>query len=168
MRGGMQRSKAPAIACCVAEHLETFLAEARERHERGLPDYVEKELREYLKCGILAHGFLRAMSVVWQEHAGRAVVQEARRVPIVQRTTDVGTAAHLTMHVLPDIPLRQCVLSVPFELRLLLARDPRALTAVGRIFVQEIFRWHRESASMAGLRRVQGGALCFRNASEEA
>jgi len=36
----------------VAEHLETFLAEAREKHERGLPDYVEKELREYLKCGI--------------------------------------------------------------------------------------------------------------------
>lgn len=44
----------------VAEHLETFLAEAREKHERGLPDYVEKELREYLKCGILANGFLRA------------------------------------------------------------------------------------------------------------
>jgi glycogen debranching enzyme len=72
-----------------------------------------------------------------------------------------GTAAHLTMHVLPDTPLRQWVLSVPFELRLLLARDPRALTAVGRIFVQEIFRWQRESAGMAGLRRVQGGAICF-------
>ena len=36
-------------------------AEAREKHERGLPGYVEKELREYLKCGILAHGFLRTM-----------------------------------------------------------------------------------------------------------
>jgi hypothetical protein len=34
--------------------------------------------------------------------------------------------------------MRQWVLSVPFELRLLLARDPRALTAVGRNFVQEI------------------------------
>jgi hypothetical protein len=65
------------------------------------------------------------------------------------------------MHVLPDMPLRQWVLSVPFELRSLLARDPRALTAVGRIFVQEIFRWQRESAGMAGLRRVQGGAICF-------
>ena len=44
----------------VAEHLETFLAEAREKHERALLQYVERELREYLKCGILAHGFLRA------------------------------------------------------------------------------------------------------------
>ena len=49
-----------------------------------------------------------------------------------------GTAAHLTDHVVPEVPLRQWVFSGPFELRLLLARDPRALTAVGRIFVQEI------------------------------
>ena len=26
----------------------------------GVPDHVEKELRSYLKCGILAHGFARA------------------------------------------------------------------------------------------------------------
>ena len=42
------------------------------------------------------------------------------------------------------MPLRRWVLPVPFELRLLLARDPHVLTAVGRIFVQEIFRWQRE------------------------
>jgi len=72
-----------------------------------------------------------------------------------------GTAAHLTMHVIPDVPVRQWVLSVPFELRLLLARDARALTAVGRIFVQQIFRWQRECAGIAGLRRVRGGAICF-------
>ena len=33
----------------VANHLETFLSETREKHDRGLPNYVEKELREYLK-----------------------------------------------------------------------------------------------------------------------
>jgi len=32
----------------VAAHLESFLAEARETHERALPQYVERELREYL------------------------------------------------------------------------------------------------------------------------
>jgi selenocysteine lyase/cysteine desulfurase len=40
----------------VAEHLEAFLAEAREKHERALPQYVERELREYLKCGISTTG----------------------------------------------------------------------------------------------------------------
>jgi hypothetical protein len=71
------------------------------------------------------------------------------------------TAAHLTDRVVTDAPLRQWVLSVPFELRLLLARDPRALTAVGRIFVQEIFRWQRERAGIAGLLRSRCGAICF-------
>ncbi|HEY1537035.1 MAG TPA: transposase, partial [Polyangiaceae bacterium] len=57
--------------------------------------------------------------------------------------------------------LRQWVLSVPFELRLLLARDPHVLTAVGRIFVQEIFRWQRERAGLSGLRSTASGAVCF-------
>ena len=62
---------------------------------------------------------------------------------------------------MPEVPLRQWVLSVPFELRLLLARDPRALTAVGRIFVQEIFRSQRERARRSGLRSTASGAVCF-------
>jgi hypothetical protein len=72
-----------------------------------------------------------------------------------------GTAVHLVDHVLPDVPLRQWVLSVPYELRLLLARDPRTLSATGRIFVEEIFRWQRERARFHGLRGVRGGALSF-------
>jgi hypothetical protein len=71
------------------------------------------------------------------------------------------TAAHLTDEVIPEVPLRQWVLSVPFELRLLLARDPHVLTAVGRIFVQEIFRWQRERAGLSGLRSTASGAVSF-------
>ena len=65
------------------------------------------------------------------------------------------------MRVIPEVPLRQWVLSVPFELRLLLAREPRALTAVGRIFVQEIFRWQRERAALSAIRATASGAVCF-------
>jgi hypothetical protein len=79
-----------------------------------------------------------------------------------------ATAAHLTDRVLPDVPLRQWVLSVPFELRLLLAKRADALSAVGRIFVQEILRWQRAQArisdhSLATLpaSKVRGGAICF-------
>ena len=42
----------------LAENLETFLDRARtEDHE--LPWYVEKELREYLACGVMGRGFVR-------------------------------------------------------------------------------------------------------------
>ena len=40
----------------VQAELETFLARAR---DRPLPRFVERELRGFLACGILAHGFLR-------------------------------------------------------------------------------------------------------------
>jgi predicted RNA-binding Zn-ribbon protein involved in translation (DUF1610 family) len=44
----------------VREHLETFLAEARLRGGgEGLPGFVERELREFLTCGVLAEGFAR-------------------------------------------------------------------------------------------------------------
>ena len=44
----------------VREHLETFLAEARHRGGgEGLPLFVERELREFLTCGVLARGFAR-------------------------------------------------------------------------------------------------------------
>ena len=43
----------------VREHLETFLATVREERGKDLPRYVEEELRRYLRCGVLAHGFLR-------------------------------------------------------------------------------------------------------------
>ena len=42
----------------VREQLETFLCQARER-DRPLPRFVERELRGYLECGILARGFVR-------------------------------------------------------------------------------------------------------------
>jgi hypothetical protein len=44
----------------VREHLETFLRAAAERAEgAGLPHFVEQEFRNFLTCGILAHGFAR-------------------------------------------------------------------------------------------------------------
>ena len=44
----------------VREHLETFLAEAaRAAGGTHLPEFVEREFRDFLTCGVLAHGFAR-------------------------------------------------------------------------------------------------------------
>src|SRR5919197_3730625 len=44
----------------VADHLETFLTSLdADPDAKGLPAYVERELYDYLQCGILARGFLR-------------------------------------------------------------------------------------------------------------
>ncbi len=80
-----------------------------------------------------------------------------------------AAAAHITDALLPEVPVRQWVLSVPFELRLLLARNAAALSAVGRIFVREISRWQCEQAgaspqhgkSRPDSLQFRGGAICF-------
>ena len=45
----------------VQHHLETFLAEAHEADPMGwgVPSWVERDFRSYLRCGTLAHGFAR-------------------------------------------------------------------------------------------------------------
>ena len=146
----------------VAQHLETFLDEVHDHYDKPLPAYVEKELREFMKCGLLPYGFLRARcKTCGQEllvplsckRRGVCCSCNARRM--------CATAAHLTDRVIPDVPLRQWVLSVPYELRLLLARNADALSAVGRIFVQEILRSQRQQAQTRRLAHTRGAAVLF-------
>ncbi len=61
------------------------------------------------------------------------------------------TAAHLVDRVFPRVPVRQWVLSLPWEVRYILARDAKLLTGALRIFTGEVFRHLRRQA---GVRRA--------------
>ena len=52
-------------------------------------------------------------------------------------------AANNVDHILPDQPLRQWVLTLPFELRARLAYDGELLGAVSRVFVDSVLGWYR-------------------------
>ena len=73
------------------------------------------------------------------------------------------TAAHLVDHVLPDVPYRQWVLSVPPPLRYLLAYDKELVSKVVGFFVGAIGSWQRHQAKLRyGLARcgdLQTGAV---------
>jgi hypothetical protein len=101
----------------VQQELETFLAGAHAR-ERPVPRFVARELRAFLRCWILAHGFVRAHCdscgldrVVAFSCKGRGFCPSCGG----RRMAD--TAARLVDRVLPEVPLRQWVLSLPFALR---------------------------------------------------
>jgi hypothetical protein len=143
----------------VAEHLETFLAEARERHDKGLPKYVEKELREYLDCGIVSRGYVLGVCSSCGRQLFVPLSCKKRACPSCNARRMYNGAAHLVDHVIPDVPVRQYVLSPPFELRLLLAQRADAFTALTHIFVHQVFRWQRERAREAGLKHAQCGAV---------
>jgi hypothetical protein len=113
----------------------------REAAERHVPGYVEEELRGYLECGLLCFGFARAVCmncrtgfVVAFSCKGRGVCPSCNGRHMAQ------TAAHLADHIIPPVPVRQWVISVPKRLRGMLADRPRAVAALTKIFLDEIER----------------------------
>ena len=160
----------------VRENLEGFLTRARSR-ERVVPRFVERAFRTFLRCGILAHGFVRVHCdacghdrLVGFSCKGRGVCPSCggRRM--------AELAAHMVDRVFPEVPVRQWVLTLPFALRYRLAYDARLAAAVDRAFVAAVFaslarrarglgRGRRPSGSA---RRLRGGAVTFVQRSGDA
>jgi hypothetical protein len=67
------------------------------------------------------------------------------------------TAAHLVDHVIPRVPTRQWVLSLPRGIRYLLAYDSKLSSQVLRIFTTAVRGWYRREAKKRhALRTVKG------------
>ena len=96
----------------IARHVETWLAE-RNLGDKPVAAYVEAELRGYLRCGICP------------SCNGRRMAQ---------------TTARLVDHVIPPVPVRQWVVSVPKRLRWFLGERSADVAAITRIFMSEVQR----------------------------
>jgi hypothetical protein len=67
-------------------------------------------------------------------------------------------AAHLVDRVVPDVPIRQYVLSLPFELRRLAAFKQDVLGAFVKIFIDAVSARYRTRAKLEG---AEVGAITF-------
>jgi hypothetical protein len=45
------------LHCFVRDHLEEFLLWTEEHFEKPLPRYVQREMRRFVRCGRLEHGW---------------------------------------------------------------------------------------------------------------
>jgi hypothetical protein len=146
----------------VQDELETFLARAQAR-ERPVPRFVERELRGFLRCGILAYGFVR----VHCDECGldRVVAFSCKGrgfCPSCGGRRMADTAAHLVDQVLPEVPMRQWVLSLPFALRYRLAYDAALTSAVLGVFVRAVLAaLRRRARKLWSVPRGQCGAITF-------
>ncbi len=146
----------------VREQLEPFLSRARAR-ERPVPHFVEQELRAFLRCGILAHGFLRLRC----DDCGhdRLVAFSCKRrgfCPSCGGRRMADTAAHLVDRVLPEAPVRQWVLTLPYPLRYRCAYDRELASQVLRAFLRSLFaELRRRIRRHWGVRAEQCGAVTF-------
>jgi hypothetical protein len=146
----------------VAEHLETFLARQAER-DRPVPGFVEREFRAYLECGILAHGFLRVHCDACGADRLVAFACKGRGFcPSCTGRRMAETAAHLVDRVIPEVSVRQWVLSVPFALRYRLAYDKALVRDVLQIFARAVFgSLRRRARDTEEIRDSQCGAVTF-------
>src|SRR6266568_3230842 len=129
-----------------------FLAAARERsaHGRGLPAFVERELRAYLDCGILARGFARVRCPDCGFERLVAFSCKAHVCPSCATRRMEDGADHLVRNVLPPVPVRQWVLSLPRRVRFLAARRPALASRLLAVFTRAVFAWQRRSARRLG------------------
>ena len=143
----------------VRAHLKTFLAEMEQRGDgAGLPGFVISEFERYLACGILAHGFARVRCSSCGNEMLVAFSCKGRGFcPSCTTRRMQGTATHLLDRVLPHVPMRQWVLSLPRWARFLLARDPQLITRALDIALRAIFSLQRRRARRTGARAARTG-----------
>ncbi len=146
----------------VREDLESFLERSR---SAGAPvaRFVEREVRAYLECGVLAHGFLH----VHCDACGhdRLVAFSCKRrgfCPSCGGRRMADTAAHLVDRILPEVPVRQWVLTLPYPLRYRCAWNARLTSEVLRCFLRAVFADYRRRAKRdLGVSRGACGSVTF-------
>ena len=146
----------------VQQNLESFLASAREQG-RVVPRFVERELRSYLECRILAHGFIRVRcDDCGRERLVAFSCKSRGFCPSCGARRMSETAAHLVDRVFPEVPVRQYVLSLPFALRTRLAFDQTLCSEVLGIFMRSVFAsLRRRARKTLTASRLYCGSVCF-------
>ena len=126
-----------------------------------LPKFIKKEFDEFLKCGILSHGFLRTQCQSC--HHERLVAFSCKRrgfCPSCGARRMAESAAHLADEVFPKKPLRQWV-SFPFQMRFLFAKDPKVMGEVLTIVHRAISTYLIKKVGLTKKSGAKTGSVTF-------
>jgi len=145
----------------ISEHLEPFLREAAEAGEGvGLPQFVEREFREFLTCGAFEHGFARfRCEGCAREHLVPFSCKGRGWCPSCGGRRMTERAAHLVDEVLPRVPVRQWVLTVPYRLRYLMAWDHGLSRAVLGVYARVLLDLYARAARARGIGDARTGSV---------
>ena len=117
-----------------------------------MPGFVSRALRCYLQCGRLEFGFCRLKCGDCAHELAVAFSCKGRGFcPSCLGRRMADGAAHLVDHVVPDVPVRQFVLTLPPAVRMLCAFRPDALSLTIGAFMRAVFAFQRRRARHAGL-----------------
>jgi hypothetical protein len=150
-----------ALFQVMQQHLLTFEQQWTDQADGGtLPSFVTDELHDFLGCGILARGLAQLFCPTCYERYVVAWSCKGRGFcpSCGGRRMNAG-ALTLVDHVLPEMPIRQFVLTVPFPLRFPLAFDGKLLSQVLRIFTDTVAANYRKRLADRGIPSGQYGAV---------
>lgn len=154
----------PELTPCykiLQEELNTFTAD-RQAEGRPLPDYVLEEFEAYLKCGILSYGFIRLKcSDCTEEKIVAFSCKKRGFCPSCCAKRTAEAATHLTDHVLPHVPYRQFVVSIPIPMRYWLQSNRKLCAHVHKLVIREIHRYYVRKAKEAGIKDPKPGSISF-------
>ena len=134
------RPERTTLYAVVRDNLETLYGAIDEGAlDVKVSKHARKELEAYLECGLLCRGFARLRCGACNE--SRLVAFSCRGrgfCPSCLGRHMSETAANLIELVLPEVALRQWVLTFPFAWRCRLAHDGALLRVLTRIFVETV------------------------------
>jgi hypothetical protein len=145
----------------VAEHLEAFLGAVAEAGDgAGLPQFVEREFREFLLCGVFEAGVARFQCEgCGREHLVPFSCKGRGWCPSCGGRRMTERAAHLVDAVLPWVPVRQWVLTVPYRLRYQMAWSHGLSRAVLSVSTRALGDVYARGARARGIEGGQTGMV---------
>jgi hypothetical protein len=145
----------------ISDHLERYF---ETQAEEGIqyPGFIKQTFSAYLRCGILDYGFVRT----YCHHCGASEIVSfscKRRgfCPSCHGKRMNEASYHLCENVLPSIPMRQWVLSIPFELRSMISTDPKLISVVSNVFIRSVNRWLKQQARKMSVTDAVPGSITF-------
>jgi hypothetical protein len=145
----------------IALHLEAFLDAVAEAGDGvGLPQFVEREFREFLLCGVFEAGVARFQCEgCAREHLVPFSCKGRAWCPSCGGRRMTERAAHLVDAVLPWVPVRQWVLTMPYRLRYQMAWNHGLSRAVLRVYTRVLLGVYARGTRALGIDGGQTGMV---------
>ena len=138
--------------------LERAIREANDG--RGLPRFICKAVDGFIKCGMLGYGFLRLFCKTCKTDQLVAFSCKVRGLCSScdgRRMTEL--AAHIVDSVIPDVPVRQFVLTLPPHLRAVVAWNAELRGKVLRAFMRALEKHYVQQALAKGATEPKFAAI---------
>jgi len=148
----------------VERYFPQFLAQTQQLGT--LPKFVQREFEDYLKCGLLEHGWaLCHCTRCGLEHRVGLSCKRRGFCPSCVGRRMNEAATELVDEVLPAVAMRQWVVTVPWALKYRFGYDRRACALLSRLFNEALARLMRRKAKaelgLSSVSEAHTGAVTF-------